>query len=109
MKSQIKGLQKLVNSDIIKNIYPMVDRINVDSYDSVNPFNKNKEIVILKFEIYVNDSNITNENMYEKGFDPHYLVEYHIRKLLPYLGLESDMLVFDVFGPDGNKIESYTL
>jgi hypothetical protein len=109
MEPQIKGLQKLVNSDIIKNIYPMVDRIVVELYDSPHPFNKNKEIKILEFEIYLNDPDITEENMYEKGFDPHYLVEYHIRNLLPYIGLESDTMTFVVYGPEGNRIDYYTL
>jgi hypothetical protein len=29
--------------------------------------------------IYVNDEDITTFNMYEKGLDPHYLIEFYIK------------------------------
>lgn len=96
MESLIKGLNKLVNSDIIKDVYPMIDRIVSGIYRN-NKF--------LEFEIYLNDPEITEKNMYEKGFDPHYLVGYHIKKLLPYLGLQDiTNLSFIVYGTDGESI-----
>jgi len=104
MEGLIKGLQKLVNSDIIKNIYPMIDHIVVGIYDQTFSFSYRNDKV-LEFKIYLNDPEITEENMYVKGFDPHYLVEYHIKKLLPYLSLEDiTNLSFIVYGTDGESI-----
>lgn len=104
MESLIKGLNKLVNSDIIKDVYPMIDRIVSGIYDQTSKFSyRNNKF--LEFEIYLNDPEITEKNMYEKGFDPHYLVEYHIKKLLPYLGLQDiTNLSFIVYGTDGESI-----
>jgi hypothetical protein len=32
-KRLVKGFEKLINSDVIKNIYPMIDHIDIDSVD----------------------------------------------------------------------------
>ena len=57
--------------------------------------------------IFLNDPTITKENMYEKDFDPHYLVDYHIKRYLPYFNIDKVILKFIVWGPDGNIITSY--
>jgi len=105
MRSEIKLLSKMVNSDIIKNIYPDVDHIFVGL--SKNPFNvyaKNDDV--LEFEIYLNNPDIIDEySMYENYVDPHYMVDYHIKKLLSYVGLEDvEALSFVVYGADGEQI-----
>jgi hypothetical protein len=57
---------------------------------------------ILWIRINLKDPSITKENMYEKGFDLHYLIDYHIRKLMKYLGFEKytpvDFVVYDAEG-----------
>jgi len=105
MKSEIKLLSRMVNSEVIKKIYPGVDHIVVGLYK--NPFNvyaKNDDV--LEFEIYLNNPDIVDElGMYENGLDPHYMVDYHIKKLLSYVGLENvGALSFVVYGTDGEQI-----
>lgn len=101
---QIKGLEKLVNSSAIKDIYPMVDRIDI-RYDGdlYNPRGWGG----LEIDIFVNDPTITEENMYEKEFDPHYLVEYHIKQYFPYFNIDKLILSFIVWNPDGDIIFSW--
>ena len=50
---------------------------------------------------------MTKENMYDKDFDPHYLVEYHIKKYFPYFDIDKMVLNFIVWGPDENIIYSW--
>ena len=107
-KGEILGLKKLVNSNIIKKIYPMIDHIDVNVYTSRSVISDKYQW--LGFDIHLNDPEITEENMWDKGFDPHYLVDYHIRKLLPYLSLENILsLSFHVFSPTGELISHYTI
>ena len=82
--AQLKGLRKLINSDIIKNVYPMVNYIDVVYNPNETP-HKNGE---LYFDIHLNDDTINSENMYDKELDPYYLVDYHIKRLLNYLGID---------------------
>jgi hypothetical protein len=105
MKSEIKLLSRMVNSEVIKKIYPDVDHIVIGVHK--NPFNvyaKNDDV--LEFEIYLNNPDIVDEfNMYDNGLDPHYMVDYHIKKLLSYVGLEDiEALSFVVYGTDGERI-----
>ena len=44
--TQIKGLEKLLNSDVIKNIYPIVDKIEVH--------NSNKPLDVLEDTLHLN-------------------------------------------------------
>jgi len=105
MKGKIKLLSKMVNSEVITNIYPDVDHIVVGLYK--NPFNvfaKNDDV--LEFEIYLNNPDIVDEDtMYDNRVDPHYMVDYHIKKILPYVDLEHvTHLSFIVYGTDGEQI-----
>jgi hypothetical protein len=106
-ENKTKGLEKLINSDLIKKVYPMVDHITVDIYK--NPFNVfAKNDTVLNFEIYLNNPDIIEKNIYESGLDPHYLVDYHIKNLLPYIGLdEITALNFVVYGTDGEIISKW--
>ena len=61
----------------------------------------------MEFDIFVNDPTITKENMYEKEFDPHYLVEHHIKQYLPYFNIDKSVLNFIVWDLDGNIITSF--
>ena len=53
--SQIKGLEKLVNSDVIKSIYPIVGEIEVHNSD--NPFDVLEDTLHLNIylNIYLNE------------------------------------------------------
>jgi hypothetical protein len=73
---QLIGLEKLLNSDTINKIYPMVDHIDIRmDEDFVTPRGNR----LLDVDIFLNDPTITEKNMYDNDFDPHYLVEYHIK------------------------------
>jgi hypothetical protein len=101
---QIKGLEKLVNSSAIKDIYPMVDRIEINHDED---FTTQRGNHLINIDIFVNDPTITNKNMYDKGFDPHYLTEYHIKTYFPYFNLKNLIMDFIVWGPDYDIITSW--
>ena len=101
---QIKGLKKLVNSSSIKDIYPMIDHINIRyNGDLYNPRGWGG----LEIDIFINDPTITEKNMYDKGFDPHYLVDYHINQYFPYFNINKPIMSFVVFNPDGEIINRW--
>jgi hypothetical protein len=102
---EVMALEKLVNSDIVKRTYPMVDKIIVEYGGKTSTGVGNR----LNLFVFLNDPNINRDNMYEKGFDPHYLIDYHIKNLVPYLGLDNPSILYsyDVFSPDGEKISSF--
>lgn len=102
---QIDGLNKLVNSSVIKDIYPMVDRIDI-SQDGVFGMPDGK-YYRLDIDIHLNNPDIDHNNMYDMGFDPHYLVDYHLRKYLPYFNIDKVIIDFIVWGPEGNVIGSH--
>lgn len=92
-----KSLSKFFNQSTIKDIYPMVDHIDV--YELDHHF-------ILR--IYVNDPEMDEDNMYDKELDPHYLVDYHFKKFLPYVGMDSKKSTgFAVVRPDGQVISRW--
>jgi hypothetical protein len=101
---QIKGLEKLLNSSLIKDIYPMIDHIKA-LYVEPKYY---RDIII--FNIYLNDPSIDYDNMYRAGFDPHYMTDFHIKKYLPYMGIELDNIALDfiVRDPNGKIIYSYS-
>ena len=85
--TQIRGLEKLLNSSLIKNIYPVVGEIEVHNSD--NPFDFLDGT--LHLNIYLNDPEATKDNLWDKfNFDEYYLVDHHVRNLLPYLGIDND-------------------
>jgi hypothetical protein len=100
---QIKGLEKLANSGIIKDIYPMVDRIAIrdDGYET-EMGNKT-----LSVDIFLNDENITSDNMYDMELDPHYLVEFYLKQYFPYFNIDKVAIDFIVWGPNGDIIHSW--
>lgn len=99
-----KLLDKLLNSDYIKKMYPMVDNIKtrvVWDGDTEFPFYD----VMLK--IYVNDEDMTTFNMYEKGLDPHYLVDEYMMDLLKFAEVsrrDISQVYIRVIGPNGESI-----
>ena len=98
------ALSKYANSDIIKSIYPMIDRIEVvHIWD-----NKHFTGYNLDVEIYLNDPDINKNNMYTKKFDPHYLVYHHLKQFSKYLGVDIHDIGFDVYNANGELILNWT-
>ena len=104
-----KILNKLINSDYIKNIYPMIDRIDTRirwDGDEEFPFYN------IELNVHLNDPDITTFNMFKKGFDPHYLVNEHMMFILKMAGIDKntstiEQVYIKVLGPDGEKIFTY--
>lgn len=106
---QIKGLEKLINTSAIKEIYPMVDKIIV-RYEDTGASGFGTDLDILDFDIILNDPSITQKNMYEKELDPHYLVDHHIKNYLPYMGIDKRTVNLDriiIWNPNGDIIYSW--
>lgn len=99
-----KILNKLLNGEYIKNIYPMIDHIDakvVWDGDKTEPFYD------FYIEIFVNDEDMNTSNMYQRGMDPHYLVDIHMMYLLKFVGISKLNLwqvYLKVIGPDGSGI-----
>ena len=92
-----RPLTKFMNSKTIKDIYPMIDKIEVHNIDFLG--------LILK--IFVDDEEMEPSNMYEKGLDPYYLIDYHMAKVLPYFSIPpSTRKGFVIIGPNMNVIHS---
>lgn len=95
----INALHKLINSSLTKEIYPMLESIDITSLDLENK--------AMSLDIKVNTSDMNYDNMYDYDFDPHYLVDYHIKRLLPYIGVEIPYISWDVTTTDGNYVTGY--
>lgn len=95
----VNALHKLLNSGIIKDIYPMVTDIEISDF--------NLEDGILNLIIFVDTPNMTYNTMYDYDFDPFYLVDYHVERLLPYIGIKIPYVSFDVYRTDGKYVAGY--
>ena len=95
----ISALHKLINSSLTKEIYPMLESIEITGLDL--------DKGMMSLEINVNTSDMTYDNMYDYDFDPHYLVDYHIKRLLPYIGVEVPYISWDVNTTDGKYVTGY--
>ena len=73
----INAFSKLINSDVLKSIYPMLDNIDIVKVND----NPNFIGYDMSLNIFLNDPSINKNNMYAKDFDPHYLVEKHLKGL----------------------------
>lgn len=99
-KFQVSALEKILNYDDIgvKKIYPMVDEIKVKYIEDDRFF----------LMIYLNDPEITTHNMYQKGFDPHYLIDYHFYNYFSLLGVPKSIPTgFRIYNADGELIDSW--
>ena len=105
MEPRIKtAFEKLINSELIKDIYPMVDHIDITDMVE-HPLYYGD---ILSIKIFLNDPSITKDNMFQSDFDPHYLADKHIRGLSKYLGLDIVDVTFKVYNPDGKLIFNWS-
>ena len=103
---QIKGLEKLANSGLIKSIYPMVDYIEI-KYEDTGASGFGIDFDQIDVDIHLNDPEITNGNMYDMELDPHYLIDYHVKKYLPYFDIDKVAIDFIVWGAEGDIIHSW--
>ena len=103
MESSIRSaLGKLINSDAIKNIYPMVDHIDISN---MSLYSKNgKPYYVMTLDIVVNDSLMTKENMFDSDFDPHWMVDKYIVDLSKYLSINFRNIFFTVHNLEGDLI-----
>jgi hypothetical protein len=99
-----KIANKLFNSDYIKDIYPMIDRIEtqvISDGDEELPF------YTLFIMVHLNDPDINSNNMYEKGFDPHYLIQRDLKFMLKMAGISTrDIIQISVLvrNPNGEIV-----
>ena len=94
-----KSVTKFLNNDNIKKIYPSIDHIIVYDIQELNQ---------LLIKIFLNDSDINQQNMYEKGLDPHYLTDFHLSPFLPYFGIpRTKRITFVVVSPDKEVITRF--
>jgi hypothetical protein len=107
----LTAFSKLINSDVIKNIYPMVDHIDVKSmewienpYSETGYFHRQKPGYLINIDIVVDSPDMTHENMYDFEFDPHYLADHHIESLSKYLGIDIKGVIWSVHNIDGELI-----
>ncbi len=104
-KKLVKGLEKLINSDVIKSVYPMIDHIDIKNVR----FNSNnfKSGYIINLDIVVDSPDMTEDNMYDLDFDPHYLVDHYIRGLSQYLSINIFAIFFTVHNLEGDLIHEW--
>jgi len=78
-----KILNKIVNSDYVKNMYPMIEKIDaIVDWDGDDEF----PFYVLHFNVHLNDPTINEFNMIEKGVKPTtFLVE--VISLLKMIGI----------------------
>lgn len=99
VKTYSDGLSKLLSSELIRGIYPMVDRI-----EAVFFIDERTDSESIYLYIYLNDKTINKDNMYIKDFDPHYLVDNHVRKLISFFDLPKNTKIFTtVLNPNGKS------
>jgi hypothetical protein len=96
-----RAYSKLINSSVIKSIYPMLDHIDIVEFEK-NPISKGYD---MKINIFINDPEIKSNNMYSLGFDPYYLTDYHLHELAKYLALKIRAVHFRVY--DTNEREFF--
>ena len=94
---------KLINSDIIKNVYPMVDHIDIVEFKKLPQLS----IYDLSVNIFVDDLDMTVENMYDSNFDPHWLTDHYLKNIAKYIGLSIRIVRFKVYDNYGRLITSW--
>jgi hypothetical protein len=100
----ISAFSKIINSDLLKSVYPMVDHIDITSLKK-NPFFQGYDMQI---NIYLNDPEIDKYNMYQMDFDPHYLGDHHIQALSKYMGINIRSVGFKLYSPDGELLLNWS-
>jgi hypothetical protein len=90
-------LRKWALENLVTNEYVLLT--NGDNYyvpSMVNEvLSKNEDFIyfdlVHSLNIYLNNPEANKENLWDKfDFDEHYLVDHHVRNLLPYLSIDND-------------------
>ena len=81
----------------------MVDEIKITDIN----IDGDKRDNFMDIEIIVDSPDMDYHNMYDMYFDPHYLVEHHIKSYFPYFDLKNIAMDFIVWGPDENIVYSW--
>ena len=84
-KAKFKVLGKYID-ELVKPIYPMIEKMEFEYIENIDAF-------FLKIKL--NDSTIDSENMYRKGYDPHYLL-VHVKKIFRFFEPNGDFLIATV-------------
>lgn len=99
-QSYHKGLSKLLSSDAVLKTHPMIEKVDVYVFD---------EVQMIYFRVLLNDNSITKKNMYEKGYDPHYLVDKYFYQLMKYFDIPQNFRYQIItVSPSGENIHDYT-
>lgn len=95
---KLDWFNKMANSKPIKTIYPMIDHIKINKVPNY----------IWVVQVYLNDETIDGNNIYSKGLDPHYLVDFHLKKLKNYLSIKDNLKFgFVIFDSNGENIYDF--
>lgn len=99
---KIPALTKILNSSLITDVYPMVKEVNV------NKIGNSKGSNYLSLTILVDDY-ITYDNMYQNEFDPHYMIGFHVEKILPYVSINVTNIEWDIYATSGRYVTGIEL
>ena len=101
-KSQIKGLEKLLNSDVIKNIYPIVSGIEV--HNSENSIVNLEDTLHLNIylNIYLNEPKEEDDLWDKFNFDEHWKSGSHWVGMYVNL-IKNEIYYFDSYGKRPEK------
>ena len=95
-----KMMDRIIDHTGIREIYPMIGKVIVKEIEPLNS---------VFFFFQLNDPSIDGENMYKKGFDPHYLIDRHLKKYLGLFGFKNKKVGYIVAAPDGEVIDTYVV
>ena len=95
-----KMMDRIIDHTGIREIYPMIGKVIVKEIEPLNS-------VFFLFQL--NDPSIDGENMYKKGFDPHYLIDRHLKNYLGLFGFKNKKVGYIVAASDGEVIDTYVV
>jgi len=104
-----KILNKIMNSDYVKNMYPMIERIDsIVDWDGDDEF----PFYVLHFNVHLNDPTINEFNMIERGLNPAVLF-LDATQLLKMIGVNRNNSTIEqvytkVFSKDGELLQPYS-
>lgn len=97
-------VNKLFNSEYLKGLYPMIDKIKTQVLsDEDDPF----PFYVFHVVVHLNDPKINNKNMYEKGLDPHHMIQNDLKQLLKMTGINTRDIIqitITIIGANGEVI-----
>jgi hypothetical protein len=100
-----KILDLLMNANSFKKKYPMVDRFETEVVWDGDVELPSYKILV---SVYLNDPEITHKNMYQKGFDPYWMIFKPFHELLEKIGIdrrEIDQVYTKIYDVNGEYID----